>query len=1321
MIVKFSQFDCGEKPTLVLKNLDGTAIQTLGYAFEIEADFLYNEVSTLTFKIPAIVDNNFVPGYNETVGMRIVDLVDFGQFILIDPEEEFDGSKRIKTCKAYSLEYEFMKKTIYLEAGTYNFYSGLDTSDPNTLVGRIRECLPEWGFDIDESLIGKYRTFDDVNKNVYDFIKSDVQKKYGCIFNFDTYDRIVRVIDVESFVPTKQVYLSSDNLINTVKTNEDSENIITCLDVNGAEGVTIRSVNPTGTNKIYNLDYFMTEKNFTPEFIEKWRKWETDCESKQSLYYDITMSYNMKLLAILTKEAEIADLEAELTAKENVQAVTIQGIAQNLKDDNDLDAINEEISSIKTQILELKNEVAEMKSSATDIHSEREEINKTLAFENYFSEDEMIVLRRYFIDDILQDSSFVAETASTYIEEDYTLIIADSSVTVSGAKEINEATDSLENKVVSFVGGTLNLESLSAKMIRGTLYFESNNEVVFSGYAENGTIGETSFVNGSITISGNFSSLNTGDTSLSFNISEGNLYFTEKCSEYKQHQIEWELYEYGNQVLFDKASPTYNFKVECSNFLKLEDYILFRNQLTLGQKIYLHLDDKVLEPYVVSVHMNFDDPTDFSIEFSDVYTSFDQSFHLAKLLDESVSTGKTLSYKSGMYSSFVNSGASTAVKDFMDSALDISKNAVLSSKNQAISFDDTGIRIRKWDDEEHTVFAPEEIWIVDNVIAFTEDNWATSKMAIGKIFDPNFVSEENPQGLRYGIAAPYLVGQILIGNNLYIDTPDGFFRVDGNGVQIDSMKFMITHGDTTDNLDDYLTSRENEITQEFKDAIDEITDSMGDGQVVTYYSEEYPADAKEGDLWFVDGESDISHNGETYIAGTLYRYNGTSWDMIKDAEITQAIKDAANAQATADGKIVSYYQSETPVSAGVGDIWYVTGKNPDGYIEGKLYRYSGTKWELVEDNDIPVIKNDLSSAKKTLSSIITENGYLKAEQMQGVIDSQATQMKAASGNVLFDKEGLWLMNSPNKSAMTEGIWINENGILLGSGNASDDPGKNWEWATAISRDGIVAEAIAAGTLSGMKIVGGELNIGNGNFVVDKDGNLTANSGIFKGTVQGAAFKTAKGDSMMTDGYKFNADYLELRGIEIKNDDNETTFKIDANGNVTMIGDIILGSDSKITWDNVEGKPEFADVATSGSFDDLDGVPDIPVLPDYITETYIDSIEIRSPIIKANEFRIQNDLNQGKFVLEGMFDGNKHDVFTLSYADMGSNPATTMSVWGDLYFNAGVHFDDVLFFNQSINEDTYETEYTQVYGNIDFSQANVKGLESTGGTVTAVFG
>ena len=1141
MVVNFSQFNCGEKPMLVLKNLDGTAIQTLGYAFEVEADFSYNELSELTFKIPANVDGMNVPGYDDVVGMRIVDFIGFGQFLLVDPEEEFDGIRKIKTCKGYSLEYEFAKKTIYLEAGTYNFFDGINVSNPNTIVGRIHECLPDWRFDISENLIGRYRTFEDTNKKVYEFIKSDIQEKYRCIFDFNTYERIVKVHDVEDIIPTKQVYLSNENLIHQIKIDEDSDSIITRLDVNGAEGVTIRSVNPTGENKLYNLDYFMTTKNFSQSFIDKWRKWESDCKANQTLYYDITMSYNMKLLAILTKEAEIADKKAELTAQENIRGTKVQLIAQsseNTKDkqQKELDDVNSKISSLKSEISILQNSVDNMKDAASGIHKERERINDSLRFENYFTSNELTILRRYFIDDTLQDSSFVAETVASYVEEDYSFPVSGAKVSISGANEVTDITDSLGNRVVSFSGGSLILESFSAKMIRGTLYFETGGNVVLSGYAESGTIGDVSFVNGSVTVSGSYSSLSSSDKSLSFVISNGRFYFTEKCSEYKQHQIEWELYEYGSQVLYEKASPTYNFNVECCNFLYLKDYLLFRDQLTLGQKIYLYLDEKVIEPYVVSVHVNFDDPTDFSIEFSSSYTSFDQSFHLAKLLDESVSMGKTLSYKDGMYSSFVNSGASTAVKDFMDSALDISKNAVLSSGNQAITYDDTGIRIRKWENESKTTYAPEEIWIVDNIIAFTEDNWQTAKMAIGKIFDPNFVTTDNPQGIRYGVAAPNIVGTLLAGRNLIIDSENGSFRVDSSGVYIDSLKFYITHGDgTSDSLVDELDARDDAITKGLSDALEKINgdiEAVVDGQIVTYYQSDTP-DAKTGDLWYV-----IDNNPDGYKTNKLYRFNGENWEGIEDADIITAIEKANNAQATADGKIVSYYQDTVPENCGIGDIWYVTGKNSDGYVKGKLYRYNGNEWELVEDDDIPVIKNEISSTKETLLSIINKNGYLKAEQMQGVINTQATQMKAASGNVLFDKEGLWLMNSPNKSTMTEGIWINEDGILLGSGNASDDPGGNWEWKTAISRDGIVADAIAAGTLSGMNIVGGDLKIGpiykNGvlkdyNFIVDTEGNVTARNGTFTGDIEADDIFIKSGDgytSILNTEGKIKSEWVE---------------------------------------------------------------------------------------------------------------------------------------------------------------------------------------------------
>lgn len=84
MVIDFSKVNLKEKPILVLKNLDGTAIQTLGFAFKISVDLSYNEISTLNFELPQKVNGVFTPHYNDVVGMRIIDLVDYGQFISVD-------------------------------------------------------------------------------------------------------------------------------------------------------------------------------------------------------------------------------------------------------------------------------------------------------------------------------------------------------------------------------------------------------------------------------------------------------------------------------------------------------------------------------------------------------------------------------------------------------------------------------------------------------------------------------------------------------------------------------------------------------------------------------------------------------------------------------------------------------------------------------------------------------------------------------------------------------------------------------------------------------------------------------------------------------------------------------------------------------------------------------------------------------------------------------------------------------------------------------------------------------------------------------------
>ena len=125
---------------------------------------------------------------------------------------------------------------------------------------------------------------------------------------------------------------------------------------------------------------------------------------------------------------------------------------------------------------------------------------------------------------------------------------------------------------------------------------------------------------------------------------------------------------------------------------------------------------------------------------------------------------------------------------------------------------------------------------------------------------------------------------------------------------------------------------------------------------------------------------------------------------------------------------------------------------------------------------------------------------------------------------------------------------------------------------------------------------GSINIGNGNFTVDENGNLYAARGTFAGTLSGAKgtfggqltaatgnfrgivqaedFQDKYGRSMMDlSKQKFTADYLDLYGITITNKYTGTvTFKVDgSSGEVTINGKVTMGAGSSIDWYTVTEK------------------------------------------------------------------------------------------------------------------------------------------------------
>ena len=630
MVVDFAKINVNEQPMLILQNLDDTPIGVLRLAFNVVAELCYNEVSTLTFDLPGIVDGVKTPNYDKVTGMRIIDLKHYGRFILIDPSVRDDGVELIKSCTAYSLEYEFTFKKLPLTEGTYNLWNPI--APKGTILGLITELMPSWKVgSVDSTLIDKYRTFDDSSdQNIYNFMKSDLQESYGCIFYFDTYKRLIHVRDVMNDAPISPVYFSVENLVKDVKVSEDTESIVTNLGVYGADGVDIRSVNPMGTSSLVNLRYFMTLDNFSQSVINKYNLWEETFESYQQQYYNLTIEEALKTAQFVTEQAAMTTLQGELTSLENIQAVTIQAIAQGLKSQSDLNSVNAKISAKKSEITQKQSEIDAISAEVSSLNEQMVAINNKTALSAFFTEDEYKIINRYLKEDSVSEDSFVIPKVATYDTSGESVKVSGAIFNISRSEVIKVKND-FGKDIYSASGGVLECSTngfvLRANLIRASLDFDSDNNILFTARVNDGTLNDAEFPNACVSISGTAISVSSNvkaefevngaisaGSTLQFKINTANLYFTRSTTEYEQRTVEWDLFEYGKELLKKNAYPCYSFSLDIANFLALSEFSYFKNKLELGGKIYWkQRDGRILKPYLLNVKIPFEDLSNFEV------------------------------------------------------------------------------------------------------------------------------------------------------------------------------------------------------------------------------------------------------------------------------------------------------------------------------------------------------------------------------------------------------------------------------------------------------------------------------------------------------------------------------------------------------------------------------------------------------------------------------------------------------------------------------------------------------------------------------------
>ena len=216
-----------------------------------------------------------------------------------------------------------------------------------------------------------------------------------------------------------------------------------------------------------------------------------------------------------------------------------------------------------------------------------------------------------------------------------------------------------------------------------------------------------------------------------------------------------------------------------------------------------------------------------------------------------------------------------------------------------------------------------------------------------------------------------------------------------------------------------------------------------DGKTKAYYQATMPSSGMtEGDIWF-----------DTDDGNKQYYYTGSAWVSVQDNAI-------ATAQATADSKIKTFYQTTAPTATGAGDVWFDT---DDG---NKQYRWSGSAWVSVQDTAIAAATS--ASAAATAAAAAATSAAAAAQSA-----ATAAQTTADGKNRVYRQT-----TQPSGGTYAEGdLWFD-----------TDDDNKIYRytsgsWGTAVTLGNnalasISANKITAGTIDASVITVSNINAGN---------------------------------------------------------------------------------------------------------------------------------------------------------------------------------------------------------------------------------------------------
>jgi len=262
-----------------------------------------------------------------------------------------------------------------------------------------------------------------------------------------------------------------------------------------------------------------------------------------------------------------------------------------------------------------------------------------------------------------------------------------------------------------------------------------------------------------------------------------NFVFTTDMPEEQKIDTEKSLYQYGLQMLKKLSSPLYQYTCSISPFFFDEEYKKFTNNIVLGGAVNLEREpNEWVSPRLIQLVIDYDEPENSTAVLSDSYRLIGGAYEFSNGFNQAIKASRKTSLAAPLWDEPVNNGFYGTVTEYINNALNLANQEIINANNQEFKLGSYGLRGRMWD-EDNDDYDPHQVAMTNNVLAFTDDNWQSCKMAIGKV--------TIGQSEYYGVVAEALVGELIAGTQMVIKDANSTFVIDSAGASLNNAPFTV--------------------------------------------------------------------------------------------------------------------------------------------------------------------------------------------------------------------------------------------------------------------------------------------------------------------------------------------------------------------------------------------------------------------------------------------------------------------------------------------------------------------------------------------------